>query len=77
MRIKRIPKDQEHGRGVCHDCHNRAEFEITFGGLRPPLHLCLHDAKYLAGYLARRITEHEENRPIPKPRVDEDTRGNR
>jgi len=66
MRIKRIPKDEM--RGPCHDCHNRAEFEVTFGEQRPTLRLCLRDAKYLAGFLQRRVDEHERGDPIPKSR---------
>jgi len=66
MRIKRIPKDEM--RGPCHDCHNRAEFEVTFGAQRPTLRLCLRDAKYLSGFLGRRIEEAVADLPIPKSR---------
>ena len=70
MRIKRIPSTGMHA--VCYDCHNRAEFEITFGRHQPALHLCLRDARYLSGFLGRRIAEHEADLPIPKPRFEEE-----
>ena len=68
MRIKRIPKDEHR---PCHDCHNRAEIEVTFGQQRPTLRLCLRDARYLSGFMARRVAEAEADLPIPKSRFEE------
>ena len=65
MKIRRIPKDEEN-RGYCHDCHSRAEIEATFGGKRPALRLCLHDARYMGGVLTSRVAEADAGVPIPK-----------
>jgi hypothetical protein len=45
--VRRIPKTETLGY-----CHSRAENEITFGQHRPPLRLCLRDARYLLKHLA-------------------------
>jgi len=70
MRIKRIAQSGMHA--VCYDCHNRAEFEISFGEHKPAWHLCLRDAKYLSGFLGRRVAEHEAGLPIPSQASKED-----
>jgi hypothetical protein len=47
--------------GFCHDCHNTARWEITFGPRRGPLKLCDRCAGYLVGFLGDRLTEHKRS----------------
>jgi len=78
MKIRRISKTEP--RGFCFDCHNRAEMEVSFGSHRPTLRLCMRDARYLSGFMAARIADHDEGKPIPPvkpPRNQDDARGNR
>jgi hypothetical protein len=77
MKIRRIPKD-EPNRGFCHDCHNRAELEITLGGRhRPPLRLCLRDARHMGQVVLARIDDDEKGLPIPPERERPENFGNR
>ena len=79
MKMRRISRDEP--RGFCFDCHNRAEIEVNFGPHRPPLRVCMRDARYLSGFMARLIRDHDDGKPIPPVKArnhqDEDTRGNR
>jgi len=43
--------------GPCHSCHNRARWRLTFGSMRPELHLCDRCGGYLSRVLADRIAE--------------------
>jgi len=74
MRVSRIPpKDVKE---PCSICHNRPIIEVTFGE-RLPLLLCARDTKYLADFLNRRLAEHLAGKPVPTPRADSDSWGNR
>jgi hypothetical protein len=65
MKIRRIPKEENVG--FCHDCHNRAQLEVTFGSKRSSLRLSMRHGRYLGGVILSRIGEHEAGIPIPRP----------
>jgi hypothetical protein len=78
MKIRRISRSEP--RGFCFDCHNRAEMEVSFGPHRPALRLCMRDARYMSGFMARLIADHDAGKPIPPVKAgrnDDDSRGNR
>ena len=59
MKVHRIPQTET--LGYCHDCHSRAQTEMTFGQHRPPLRLCVRDAGYLLKHLAATLNNNHLN----------------
>ena len=55
MKVRRLDKVTE-PLGYCHDCHNRAVVEVTFGAGRPALRLCGRDGRYLIKHLTTALS---------------------